>query len=120
MHTTKHLNGTKMRGYSLLLLFILSILISQSCESELHRPDIYQVIIQNNYFENLYNVKFGKYEIAMLGVKEKSDTLIFEQGNYDFSCLTTSDLTFKNNVKIQGYKEILHLNIKEKGKISIE
>lgn len=115
MNIIKPLNGIKILGSKKnLFLFLLSIILF-SCEDEVRKPNIYKVIIKNNYFEKINKINLGNHKIDTLNIKEQSDTLLLKKGIYSFYCTTESKLVLKNSVKIQGYKSVLDLVLEKEG-----
>ncbi|MUP37671.1 hypothetical protein [Labilibaculum euxinus] len=66
------------------------------------------------------SIALGDFKIPPLEIGEISDTIVFEQNTYSFSCLTASKLKIKGELLIQGSKENLSLKINKNGTLAIE
>lgn len=109
-----------MNGLKTLMLGIIltNILIAyNSCQNNFNS---YAVTFSNNYFEELYNFKFGKITCDTIHVNQSTNTFMFLTGYYDLTFNTKSGLIISSGVYVKGSCDRINLIFTEHGKIKAE
>ena len=79
-----------------------------------------RVKIKNEYFESLDSIKLAAFKVNKLEIGGLSEAYVLDEGRYDFSCVTKSNLAIKVSIKIVGSERGVIIAIKNNGLVQLE
>jgi len=94
---------------------LLIVLFLTSCGKDIHT---YHIQISNNYFEPIKNIQIDTIMFGDLGTNEISETKILQEGNYQFSAVTSSNLQLTTDIFLTGKDTEIELSINNKGNLT--
>jgi hypothetical protein len=98
-----------------MIIISASLVLNISCTEDIGN---YTVVVENAYFETLYNVRIDNVNLAdALQVNEITNAIIIEKGTFLFSAETASDLLLQTDLSVKGDEEKLYLTVNKQGKL---